>query len=44
VAFDFWDQVERAEEYDELKQYRPAAFQALPPDPSGTGIRESGTD
>ena len=30
VAFDFWDQVERAEEYDELKQHRPAAFQALP--------------
>jgi L-malate glycosyltransferase len=33
VAFDFWDQVERAEKYDELKQYRPAAFQALPPEP-----------
>jgi len=39
VAFDFWDQVERAEEFDEIKQYRPAAFQALPPDPS-TGIGE----
>jgi glycosyltransferase involved in cell wall biosynthesis len=36
VAFDFWDQVDRAEEYDEIKQYRPAAFQALPLDP-GTG-------
>jgi hypothetical protein len=36
VAFDFWDQVERAEEYDELKQHRPAAFQALPPAPPGT--------
>jgi len=33
VAFDFWDQVERAEEYDELKQHGPAAFQALPPEP-----------
>ncbi|MFM8536213.1 MAG: glycosyltransferase family 4 protein [Acidimicrobiia bacterium] len=33
VAFDFWDQVERAEEYDEIKSYRPAAFQALPPEP-----------
>jgi glycosyltransferase involved in cell wall biosynthesis len=33
VAFDFWDQVDRAEEYDEIKQYRPAAFQALPEEP-----------
>ncbi|HYB93899.1 MAG TPA: glycosyltransferase family 4 protein [Vicinamibacterales bacterium] len=33
VAFDFWDQVDRAEEYDEIKQYRPAAYQALPPEP-----------
>ena len=38
VAFDFWDQVERAEEFDEIKQYRPAAFQALPRDPAtGSG-------
>jgi L-malate glycosyltransferase len=36
VAFDFWDQVEQTEAYDEVKQYRPAAFRALPPDP-GTG-------
>jgi glycosyltransferase involved in cell wall biosynthesis len=42
VAFDFWDQVARAEEFDELKQYRPAAFQALPPDP-GAGDGEPGT-
>jgi glycosyltransferase involved in cell wall biosynthesis len=34
VAFDFWDQVDRAEEFDEIKQYRPAAFQALPPEPA----------
>lgn len=33
VAFDFWDQVEAAEYLDELKTHRPAAFQALPPDP-----------
>jgi L-malate glycosyltransferase len=33
VAFDFWDQAERAEKYDELKQYRPASFQALPTEP-----------
>jgi glycosyltransferase involved in cell wall biosynthesis len=37
VAFDFWDQVKRAEEFDEIKQYRPAAFQALPSDPSAGG-------
>ena len=37
VAFDFWDQVERAEEFDELKQFRPAAYQALPPDPATGG-------
>ena len=30
VAFDFWDQVDRAEELDELKAYRPSAFLALP--------------
>ena len=30
VAFDFWDQVDRAEEYDEIKQYRPSAYLALP--------------
>ena len=33
VAFDFWDQVNQAEEYDEIKQYRPSAFLALPMDP-----------
>ena len=33
VAFDFWDQVDAAEEFDEIKAYRPAAFLALPPDP-----------
>ena len=42
IAFDFWDQVAQAEEYDELKQYRPAAFQALPLQP-GAGSREPGT-
>ena len=36
VAFDFWDQVDRAEEFDEIKQYRPAAFQALPAEPLST--------
>jgi glycosyltransferase involved in cell wall biosynthesis len=32
VAFDFWDQVDRAEELDEIKTYRPSAFLALPPE------------
>jgi hypothetical protein len=41
VAFDFWDHVDEAEAYDEIKQYRPAAFHALPPDP-GPGTREPG--
>lgn len=43
VAFDFWDQVERADEFDEIKQYRPAAFQALPPEDAG-GVRLPGAD
>ncbi|MGQ0735157.1 MAG: glycosyltransferase family 4 protein [Acidobacteriota bacterium] len=29
-AFDFWDQVSQAEALDELRSYRPAAFEALP--------------
>jgi glycosyltransferase involved in cell wall biosynthesis len=40
VAFDFWDQVDRAEELDEIKAHRPSAFLALPPEP-GSGIRET---
>ena len=30
VAFDFWDQLKRREELDELRMHRPAAFRALP--------------
>jgi hypothetical protein len=30
VAFDFWAQVTEAQEMDELRPFRPAAFQALP--------------
>ncbi len=30
VAFDFWDQVRLAEEFAEIKAYRPSAFLALP--------------
>lgn len=30
VAFDFWDQVRQAEWLEEIRSYRPAAFEALP--------------
>jgi len=30
VAYDFWRQVKLAEELEEIRQYRPAAFKALP--------------
>src|SRR5215467_1786742 len=30
ITYDFWRQVRLAEELDELRQYRPAAFRALP--------------
>ncbi|HUL73489.1 MAG TPA: glycosyltransferase family 4 protein [Vicinamibacterales bacterium] len=30
VAYDFWQQVKLAEELEELREYRPAAFRALP--------------
>ena len=33
VAFDFWDQLKRREELDELRMHRPAAFRALPDKP-----------
>ena len=33
VAFDFWDQVNRAEALDEFKSFRPSAFLTLPPEP-----------
>ncbi|MFI5177334.1 MAG: glycosyltransferase family 4 protein [Vicinamibacterales bacterium] len=30
IAYDFWRQVKLAEELEEIRQYRPAAFRALP--------------
>ncbi|MGH9310344.1 MAG: glycosyltransferase family 4 protein [Vicinamibacterales bacterium] len=33
VAFDFWAQFEQFERLEELRQYRPALFKALPPGP-----------
>lgn len=43
VAFDFWDQVRQAEWLEEVRAYRPAAFEALPKDQEpGTGDRGPG--
>jgi glycosyltransferase involved in cell wall biosynthesis len=41
VAFDFWDQVRQAEALEEIRSYRPAAYQALPED-QGPGTRDQG--
>jgi L-malate glycosyltransferase len=35
VAFDFWGQFDAAVELEELRMYRPAIYQALPPEPEG---------
>ncbi|HEX3646732.1 MAG TPA: glycosyltransferase [Vicinamibacterales bacterium] len=35
VAFDFWGQFDAAQELEELRLYRPAIYQALPPEPEG---------
>ena len=39
IAWDFWDQVRRGEELDELRQYRPALYQALPQQPEQGPLR-----
>jgi hypothetical protein len=33
VAFDFWAQFEQFERLEELRQYRPALYRALPEEP-----------
>ena len=43
VTPDFWDQVRLAEQLEELRIYRPAAYQALPKEP-GLGARGSGLE
>jgi len=35
VTFDFWGQFDAAQELEELRLYRPAIYQALPPQPEG---------
>ncbi len=34
VAFDFWAQFDQFERLEELRQYRPALYRALPPEPA----------
>jgi hypothetical protein len=45
VTFDFWGQMQAAEQMDELRQLRPAAYEALPLAPDDpratTGVRQS---
>jgi glycosyltransferase involved in cell wall biosynthesis len=36
VTFDFWGQFDTAQELEELRLYRPAIYQALPPEPLGS--------
>jgi L-malate glycosyltransferase len=38
VAYDFWRQFKLAEELEEIRQTRPAAFQALPVAPEARGV------
>ncbi len=39
VAWDFWAQFDQAERLEELRQFRPALYQALPADPDGDRAR-----
>jgi hypothetical protein len=34
VAFDFWEQFDRAEQLEELRLYRPSIYKALPAEAS----------
>ena len=36
VAWDFWSQFDVAERLEELRQFRPALYQALPAEPAGS--------
>ena len=44
VTIDFWRQFEEAEKLEELRQYRPAAYKALPMAPDASVIERAGTD
>jgi L-malate glycosyltransferase len=43
VSWDFWAQFDQFERLEELRQFRPAVFQALP-EKSGLGPRDSGLE
>lgn len=38
IAWDFWRQFDEAERLEELRQYRPSAYRALPPAPEASVI------
>ena len=42
VAYDFWRQFQLAEELEEVRQYRPAAFKALPPEADAAATADLG--
>lgn len=42
VAYDFWRQFKLAEELEEIRQYRPAAFKALPMDDEASATADLG--
>jgi hypothetical protein len=43
VSPDFWQQYALADQLEELRQYRPSIFQALPRDPAEAGrVRYAG--
>ena len=44
VAWDFWRQFDEAEKLEELRQYRPAAYKALPMAPEASLIERAGID
>lgn len=44
VAWDFWRQFDEAERLEELRQYRPAAYKALPVAPDASIIERAGID
>jgi hypothetical protein len=43
VTWDFWSQFDEAERLEELRQFRPAVYRALPPQP-GRGTRDGERD
>ncbi|MBA3950219.1 MAG: glycosyltransferase family 4 protein [Acidobacteria bacterium] len=44
VAWDFWRQFDEAERLEELRQYRPSAYRALPPAPEASVIEREERD